>query len=209
MNQASLRAAQLAESAPNAAQTAIRSISCPSTISSAVSSDTACADTGTLLLDSKGIIRFCSASAARIVAASPHQLVGRQIRTVLPGLPINPLTEGYNIAFAAFSAGTQKVRSWSVAGDTHRQSPVEGAIALLKIGGVYLFSLELRNARGTDCLPNLAHASSLSGMPASEKIVNFHTALKSGSLSPLPEYRANPVHDECAAHFSFAEKSAA
>lgn len=57
-----------------------------------------------MILDSSGTVRYCHADAAHLFHASPSVLVGRHIRELIPDLPFDQRTPGYNVAYATFWA---------------------------------------------------------------------------------------------------------
>lgn len=57
-----------------------------------------------MVLDSLGTVRYCHADAARLFRAGARTLVGRHLSELIPGLPFNPMTPGYNVAYATFWA---------------------------------------------------------------------------------------------------------
>ncbi|MBI4293819.1 MAG: hypothetical protein HY661_20280 [Betaproteobacteria bacterium] len=63
-----------------------------------------------MVLDRSGTVRYCHAEAARLFRASAHTLVGRHVRALIPHLPFNPRTPGYNVAYTTFwaSEGPQR-----------------------------------------------------------------------------------------------------
>jgi PAS domain S-box-containing protein len=103
----------------------------------------ACPIRASLVLDSKGTIVFCNAAAVHLSGMAGEQLIGRPIKSLLPGLPLGPLTEGYNVAFVAFSSAARGLRSWSLVKDDGSRVRIEGRISLLNAGEGYLFCLEL------------------------------------------------------------------
>lgn len=69
---------------------------------------------GSISLDSKGVIRFCSESLARLIGSSKASIIGQSIRSLIPDLPFRPTTEGYNVAYARFSSARRERQSWSL-----------------------------------------------------------------------------------------------
>ena len=55
-----------------------------------------------MILDSSGTVRYCHAEAARLFRAGATALVGRHVRELIPDLPFDPRTRGYNVAYATF-----------------------------------------------------------------------------------------------------------
>jgi hypothetical protein len=99
---------------------------------------------GSLILDNKGNILSCTESVARLCGIAADELADRPIKSLVPGVPLNPGTEGYNVAFVAFSSATGRVGSWSLVTANRKSVEVEGCFALLKVETRFLFRLELR-----------------------------------------------------------------
>jgi PAS domain-containing protein len=99
---------------------------------------------GSLILDNKGNILSCTDSVARLSGIAADELADRPIKSLVPGVPLDPGTEGYNVAFVAFSSATGRVGSWSLVTANRKSVQVEGCFALLKVESRFLFRLELR-----------------------------------------------------------------
>ena len=67
-------------------------------------------ETGVLVADLDGIVRFCSESVARLAGIAVSAVTGKPIAELLPGLPLRAQTPGYNLAFAAFRHGEEPSR---------------------------------------------------------------------------------------------------
>ena len=63
-----------------------------------------------MVLGKSGTVRCCHAEAARLFRASAQTLVGRHVRELIPDLPFNARTPGYNVAYTTFwaSEGPQR-----------------------------------------------------------------------------------------------------
>lgn len=57
-----------------------------------------------MILDSSGTVVYCHADAARLFHASPSTLVGQHVSELIPDLPFDRRTPGYNLAYATFWA---------------------------------------------------------------------------------------------------------
>lgn len=55
-----------------------------------------------VVLDKHGVVTFSSAAAGALFQASPEQLEGLDMASLLPGLPLKRDTPGFNLAFADF-----------------------------------------------------------------------------------------------------------
>lgn len=104
---------------------------------------------GSLLLDTGGTILSCTSTIARMCGANERDLAGRHIRSLVPALPMHPRTEGYNVAFVAFTSA-RGPRPWMLAAAGGRSIEVEGSLALLKNGGQYFVCVDLRPAGRED-----------------------------------------------------------
>lgn len=99
---------------------------------------------GTLILDSKGMVRFCSDALARLAGSTAADMVGASARSFMPDLPLDPATEGYNVAFAAFCAARRCLQSWTVTTGHGGTVQVEGYFGSLRTDAGYRFCLELQ-----------------------------------------------------------------
>lgn len=104
----------------------------------------AMAAVGSLVLDKTGIIRFCSAAVARLAGTSATCLIGRPIKFLLPQLPFNHDTPGYNAAFARFSSVADVSRALLLNRKDGIQITVDASLSSFKINQEYQFCLELR-----------------------------------------------------------------
>jgi PAS domain-containing protein len=98
---------------------------------------------GTLILDSKGRVSFCSDCLARMAGYSVNELVGRNVRSFMPALPLYPDAEGGNIAFGTFASAKQCRQSWTLMRREGGTLEIEGYFAMLKMQSGYVFCLEL------------------------------------------------------------------
>lgn len=86
--------------------------------------------TSELIIDSKGIITACPDVLLRTMGATKEEVVGNNVRSLIPALPFQAATEGYNIAYARFSAAQKESRIWVVSTHDGRRIEVAGCIAL-------------------------------------------------------------------------------
>lgn len=86
-----------------------------------------------LLVDHQGLIADCGAAAACMLGASEKAVLGRPVRELLPEVPLDLATPGYNIAYLTF---------WAASGDTRRLAGI-GAN-----GSELLFDVTPRLRRG-------------------------------------------------------------
>jgi hypothetical protein len=99
---------------------------------------------GSLMLDSKGSILSCTDTVAHLCGMEVDDMTDQPVKSLLPEVPIDPGTEGYNVAYVSFFAATGRVGSWSLLTSNSGPVQVEGCFTLLKIEARYLFRLELR-----------------------------------------------------------------
>ncbi|MBI2959206.1 MAG: hypothetical protein HYY28_02745 [Betaproteobacteria bacterium] len=58
----------------------------------------------TIVLDRLGTVRYCHDEAADLFGSPALSLIGKHIKALIPDLPFNARTPGYNVAYAAFWA---------------------------------------------------------------------------------------------------------
>lgn len=114
---------------------------------------------GSLVLDTNGIIRFCSAAVAWHAGAIAAGLIGRPIKSLLPQLPFNHDTPGYNVAYAMFSFASGVSYTLLLAKVDGSQMTVDASLSSFKINEEHLFCLELRYHPQATILLNELHAS--------------------------------------------------
>lgn len=54
------------------------------------------------VLDKYGVINFSSPSMGKLLNRSQNEIDGRDVASIIPGLPLKTITPGYNLAFADF-----------------------------------------------------------------------------------------------------------
>ncbi len=57
-----------------------------------------------LIVDAGGAVRFCGDNAARLFVGGSDGIIGQPIRSLIPDLPLQRATPGYNVAYARFMA---------------------------------------------------------------------------------------------------------
>ena len=82
---------------------------------------------GSLLLDLAGRILFCGSSVAALAGRSADELTGRQVRALLPELPIREDTRGYNLAASIALFGTNWL-PYRLSRDAEGEVPVEACV---------------------------------------------------------------------------------
>jgi diguanylate cyclase (GGDEF)-like protein/PAS domain S-box-containing protein len=99
---------------------------------------------GTLVVDQRGVVRLCSASLAALLGRPAAEFVGRPARSLLPGLPLDPRTPGYNRAWAVLAtAESHALPLQLVAGDGTAVA-VNVVCATLPMPGEALIVVEVR-----------------------------------------------------------------
>ena len=98
---------------------------------------------GSLIVNSKGEVSFCSDSVAEFAGYTRDELVGSRVRHFIPALPMNPDTEGYNIAFGVFSSNRRRRQSWMLKKRDGGTVKADAYFGMLKMDSGYVFCLEL------------------------------------------------------------------
>ena len=99
---------------------------------------------GTLIIDSKGAIRFCNDAVAQLAGMDGGTaMVGQKVRAFIPTLPFREETEGYNIAFATFAASRRHSCAWTMHARDGGTLQLEGRLAMRRTQPGFEFHLEL------------------------------------------------------------------
>jgi PAS domain-containing protein len=64
-----------------------------------------------LIVNAGGAVQFCSNGAAQLFDGRSDEMLGRPINSLIPDLPLQDVTPGYNVAYTCF---------WSSQDDWHR-----------------------------------------------------------------------------------------
>jgi hypothetical protein len=64
-----------------------------------------------LIVSAGGAVQFCSSCAAQLFDGRSAEMLGRPINSLIPELPLQDVTPGYNVAYTCF---------WSAQDDWHR-----------------------------------------------------------------------------------------
>jgi PAS domain-containing protein len=102
----------------------------------------------TMVLDKSGIVRYCNAAAARLFRAKTLELARRHITALIPGLPFNAETPGYNVAYATFWATGGRWRLFGGADSEGRSLWLHVLLDKLELEGGHQILLNLRQAAG-------------------------------------------------------------
>jgi hypothetical protein len=101
---------------------------------------------GTIVLDSMGCIRLGSSSLAELTGLASEEISGKPIRLILPGLPLQASTPGYNLAYAAFHARASHWMPMQLAVNGGGAVAVTVLLRLLRTDGGILFRLDLKRS---------------------------------------------------------------
>jgi hypothetical protein len=115
-----------------------------------------------LILDRYGHIRFCGRDIAALVDVAPEKLIGQPVKSLLPALPINGDTAGYNIAYAVFQANAGRSLLFQLKKSSGITVAVSLSLTVLEIVPEYLLCLEIREH---DRLPASLHHIQASAQP--------------------------------------------
>lgn len=113
---------------------------------------TACLSTA-VILDRYGCIRACGQQVAALAGIPVQTLSGQPIKSLLPALPFQPGTPGYNVAFAVFLANTRQRAVCKITQGTGAPAMVDVSLSLLETAPDYLFRLDIRTRTDLSVLP--------------------------------------------------------
>jgi hypothetical protein len=97
-----------------------------------------------LILDRYGYIRSCGRDVAALADGASRQLVGQQVKRLLPALPIHADTPGFNIAYAVFQAGAERSSLIQLKKSSGCSVTVAVSFTVIETSPEYLLSLEIR-----------------------------------------------------------------
>lgn len=97
-----------------------------------------------VILDQHGCIRSCGQGVAALARLAAQALDGQSIKALLPTLPFQPGTPGYNVAFAVFHANNKRHTVCRMNTGDGVPLVVEVALTVLETAPAYLFSVEIR-----------------------------------------------------------------
>lgn len=96
-----------------------------------------------LVVDSKGLIMDCSDDLLQPLGVEKKQIVGQSVRSLIPALPFQPATEGYNIAYATFAAAHKDAKRWLINTADGGRIEATGRIAIHRTAGAYAIRLTI------------------------------------------------------------------
>jgi hypothetical protein len=97
-----------------------------------------------VILDRHGCIRACGQQIATLAGMPVQTLSGQPIKSLLPALPFQPDTPGYNVAFAVFLANTRQRKVCEMRKAADAPVMVDVFLTILETEPDYLFRLEIR-----------------------------------------------------------------
>jgi len=97
-----------------------------------------------VILDQYGCIRACGQHIAALAGLAGQMLHGQPIKSLLPTLPFQAGTPGYNVAFAVFHANTQRRTPCKMKKGNGVSLTVDVSLSVLETHPAYLFSLDIR-----------------------------------------------------------------
>ena len=100
---------------------------------------------GIVVVDTHGVVNFCSAAAARAFGTSAEGLAGKPIASLVPQLPLRSGTPGYNLAYALFWFPDQLWRAVEGRACDGRTVPLEISVSAARIDGKHQLLLTLRS----------------------------------------------------------------
>lgn len=112
-----------------------------------------------IILDQYGCIRACGQHVAALAGVAGQTLSGHPIKSLLPTLPFQPGTPGYNVAFAVFHANSLRRTVCKMNKGDGIALAVEVTLTVLETAPAYLFSLEIRKHAGLTVIAPTASAT--------------------------------------------------
>jgi hypothetical protein len=106
-----------------------------------------------VILDQYGCIVACGQHIAALAGVEGQTLSGQPIKSLLPTLPFQAGTPGYNVAFAVFHANTRRRTVCKMKNGAGVPVTVDVSLTVLETAPAYLFSLEIRKHASLAVLP--------------------------------------------------------
>lgn len=95
------------------------------------------------VLDKYGIVSFSTPAMGEIFKCSQHELEGRDVASLIPGLPLKTLTPGYNLAFADFWGNKGELLKFKGHSPNGERIPLAVSLNKLSIDNTPLILLRL------------------------------------------------------------------
>jgi len=97
-----------------------------------------------VILDQYGCIRACGQHIAALAGVAGQTLSGQPIKSLLPTLPLQPGTPGYNVAFSVFHAKTLRRTVCTMKKGAGAPVMVDVCLTVLETAPAYLFRLDIQ-----------------------------------------------------------------
>lgn len=118
-----------------------------------------------VILDQHGCIRACGQQIAALAGIVGQRLNGQPIKSLLPTLPFQASTPGYNVAFAVFQANAGRRTVCKMTKGAGAAVMVDVALTILETAPAYLFRLDIRKHA------DLAFPTPDTGAPAQQQAI--------------------------------------
>lgn len=106
-----------------------------------------------LVVDSKGTITDCSDDLLQAMGVLKGDVAGKNIRSLIPALPFQAQTEGYNIAYATFAAVHKEPRTWVIHRGDGCSIEVKGRVVIHRMSNSYAIRLAICALPSQACKP--------------------------------------------------------
>jgi hypothetical protein len=100
---------------------------------------------GTMLVDMRGAIQACSDAIADLAQWIPAEVLGLPVRALLPALPLQPGTAGYNLAYASFHSHSGRALTMRIAARGGTAIAVQARMRVMRNEREFQFLLELES----------------------------------------------------------------
>lgn len=97
-----------------------------------------------VIVDQYGCIASCGQDIAALAGVARQTLHGQPIKSLLPALPFQLRTPGYNIAFAVFNANARRRTVCEMKKEADVPVRVDVSLTVFETAPEFLFSLDIR-----------------------------------------------------------------
>lgn len=97
-----------------------------------------------LIVDVRGRIIGCSATAAALLGQTPDALFNQPVKNVLPNLPMSESTQGYNLAYAITQGARGDWADHYVQASKGDRFPLKVLLSCRKVSNDFIFELHFR-----------------------------------------------------------------